>query len=237
MPRPTSSSYLSGGARANYASDGGRSDYTHYTYDQKTGRWVPVISTTTPPSSPKDDPISKVPNTSTGKDTSSSVDSKTEADKEFIETEFNTLVGDLSVTPSKRSIRLRVNNTVELKGFGNYLSGQYFVSGIKRTISRDSGYSQTLTVLKNGFGDSLKKSSSEKTEKVGREETVEKTAPVIKVGDAVKIVGDATYTNGKPVPAWVKNKTLTVRQIRPDDSQVLLMPILSWTYTRYVQKV
>ena len=207
---------------------------TSYVYDTKTGKWIPKSSTVGDSSS--QDP-ENVPSSSTGNDSNSQVDSKEESDKEYIEVEFNTLVGDLAVNPSMKTIRLKVSDTVEILGVGSNLSGNYFVSSIKRTISKDSGYSQTLNVLKNGFGDSLKKPIETKETEESRVETVEKSAPQFKVGDTVRIVGDAIYDTGQKVPAWVKEETLTVRQISSDNARVLLMPILSWTYVRYVQKV
>ena len=56
----------------------------------------------------------------------------------------------------------------------------------------------------------------------------------------MKIVGDAVYSNahdGVKVPEWVKKKTLTVDGISKDGTRVRLMPIWSWTYIKYVQKV
>lgn len=208
-----------------------------YVYDPKTGTWIPASPSmgnapTASSQSPED-----VPSSSTGNDSSSKVDSKTEADKKYIETEFNTLVGELVVAPSKKNIRIKVNDTVEVQGVGNHLSGKYFVSSVKRTLDKDGGYSQTLTVIKNGFGDSLKKASSKQSSSISREVAVEKSAPEFKVGDTVVIVGDAIYTNGKPIPVWVKRNSLTIHQISSDGATVLLMPISSWTYIRYVQKV
>lgn len=208
-----------------------------YVYDTSTGKWVPASpSIGSAPSSSTQDP-EDVPSSVTGNDSNSEVDSKADADKEYIEVEFNTLVGDLSVIPSKKAIRIKVNDTVEILGVGRFLSGKYFVSAIKRTISNDNGYSQTLTVMKNGFGDSLKNSVSSTESTQSRSEKVEKSAPTIKKNDLVKIVGEAIYTNGVPVPAWVKEKTLTVQQVSSDGTRVLLMPISSWTYSRYIQKV
>lgn len=209
-----------------------------YVYDPKTGEWVPSSPTTgTPPTSSSQDP-ENVPSSVTGGD-SSQVDSKEEADKEYIETEFNTLVGELVVSPSKKTIRIGVNDTVEVLGVGSYLSGKYFVSAVKRTLNQDSGYSQTLTVIKNGFGDSLKRAGGSTETNESRVMKVEKSAPALKVGDRVKIVGNAIYSNahaGVSVPDWVKAQTLTIQQISSDGSRVLLMPVNSWTYARYVQK-
>ena len=207
-----------------------------YVYDPKTGTWVPKSpSTGNPPSSSSQNP-EDVPNSSTG-GSSSQVDSKTEADKEYIETEFNTLVGELVVAPSKKTIRIKVNDTVDVLGVGSHLSGKYFVSAVKRTLTKDAGYSQTLTVIKNGFGDSLKKKVESTTNTTySRAKTVSKSAPKVKVGDSVRIVGSAVFVTGEKIPAWVKNRSLAVQEISADGTRVLLMPISAWTYSRYVQK-
>ena len=214
------------------------SNGTSYVYDPSTGSWVPQSPTAgSAPSSSSSSP-ENVPSSSTGNDSGLQIDSKSEADKEYIEVEFNTLTGELAVVPSKKNIRIKVNDTIEALGLGNNLSGKYFVSSIKRTINKDSGYSQTLTVLKNGFGDSLKKPSEVATDIASRASIVDKSAPTLKVGDSVRVVGDAIYTNGEKISAWVKNDSnLKVQQISSDGSRVLLAPILSWTYSRYVQKV
>lgn len=228
-----------------------------YTYDPKTGKWVPSTPTTgtTPSSSSSSSSSSspsssantssqypeKVPSSSTGNKPKSKVDSKTKSDKKYIESEFNnTLTGELVVSPSKNNIRIGVNDTVEILGIGNYLSGKYFVSSVKRTIDKDSGYSQTITVMKNGFGDSLKKANKGGKTNKSRSKKVEKSSPTLKVGDTVKIVGNAVYSNdsgGVAVPKWVKEKILTIKKISSDGNRVLLMPIFSWTYARYVKKV
>ena len=248
-----------------YAGEGGASrspsaSKGNYTYNPKTGTWVPTAPTAGQAPSATTDEMEKVPPEVSGDD-SSQVDNKTEADREYIEIELKTLVGDLTVVPSQKNIRIQVNKTVEVEGVGKYLSGKYFVSAIKRTISKDGGYSQTLSVLKNGFGDSLKKASGSSSSpsysyspsstpsavestppsagSVDRNDTVEKSATPVKTGDTIKIVGDAVYSNassGVKVPEWVKEKTLTVQQVSEDGTRVLLMPINSWVYTRYIQK-
>ena len=209
---------------------------SEYVYDPKSGTWIPKSpSIGNPPSSSSQDP-EDVPNSSTG-GSSSQVDSKTEADKEYIETEFNTLVGELVVTPSKKTIRIKVNDTVNVLGVGSHLSGKYFVSAVKRTLTSDAGYSQTLTVIKNGFGDSLKKKvESESNTTYNRAKAVNKSAPNVKVGDSVRIVGSAVLVTGEQIPAWMKNRSLAVQEISEDGTRVLLMPISVWTYSRYVQK-
>lgn len=203
-----------------------------YVFDTTTGTWVPA-SSSTGSSAPSQDP-ENVPTSDTGNDSTSEVDSKTEADKEYIETEFNTLTGEIVVNPSSKNVKIKVNNTVELVGVGSNLSGKYFVSAVKRTLNKDSGYEQTLTVMKNGFGDSLKGESEEPS---SRSAQVTKSSYQVRVGDTVKVVGsNAIFITGETVPLWVKERTLTVEQISVDGSRVLLMPISNWTYAKYVQK-
>lgn len=214
-------------------------------YDPKTGQWVPATATNNSgtTNSNNDSPNSSN-NAPAGSDTKSvgdskNVDSKKEADKQYIEAEFNVLTGEMSLTPTSKSIRIKVNDTVRVEGLGKYLSGLYFVSAISRTISKDSGYAHSFTLIKNGFGDSLKKAQPS-SEPETRKEEVPKSASELKVNDTIKIVGDdAVYSNahnGVRVPAWVKKKTLVVQQVSEDESRVLLMPINSWTYARFTQK-
>ena len=220
---------------------------TNLTYNPTTGTWVPSTATssgsgsTDPTSTPSSSPSSTAtPSTQKTGSSSSNVDSKNDADKEYIEAEFNILTGEMKVAPTKKTLRVCINDTVKIEGLGNYLSGLYFVSAISRSIDASGGYSHSFTLLKNGFGSSLKDSSNTTQEEPRKEEVV-KEAPEYKVGDSVRIVGDdAIYSNahdGVKVPEWVKQKTLTIRQISDDKTRVLLMPILSWTYVKFIQKV
>ena len=212
---------------------GGRTSSTPLVYDPATGSWTPASPTTGQTDTSTQTPTPTVAEPSP----TSKVDSKTAAEKEFIEVEFNTLTGDLSLTSTEKSIRLKVNDTIKLEGLGKYLSGLYFVTSVRRTLNKDSGYTHSLSLVKNGFGNSLKK-AQEPVET--RKAEVPKTSPEIKVGDSVKIVGNAYYTNasaGVKVPEWVKKKTLTVDGISKDGTRVRLMPIFSWVYLKDVQKV
>lgn len=227
---------------------GAREPRVNLWYDPRTGTWVPVTNTTTRNNTSSSSTSSRnPPETSSGseeKDYGGNVDSQKEADKEYIEAEFNVLSGEMNLTPTEKSIRIRVNDTVKIEGLGKYLSGLYFVSAISRTIGKDSGYSHSLTLIKNGFGNSIKKAQTPAPSSkpaTNRKEEVVKKSPEIKIGDSVKIVGDdAVYSNahdGVKVPDWVKKNTQTVRDISDDKTRVLLMPIFSWTYIKYVQKV
>lgn len=218
---------------------GTRPSKPHLYYDPLTGTWEPVtpiaFGEDTSNTIPKGPPKSNTEVVEAPKN----VDSKKKADKEYIEAEFNVLTGEMKLTPTEKSICIRVNDTVKIDGLGKNLSGLYFVSSISRTLSKDNGYSHSFSLIKNGFGDTLKKVSSLEDET--RKGEVSKQVPELKIGDSVKIVGDdAVYSNahdGVKVPAWVKKRTLTVHNISADSMRVLLMPINSWTYIKYVQKV
>lgn len=175
-------------------------------------------------------------------------DSKTNAEKEYIEIEFNTLTGDVELIPTKKNAKITAGCTVRFNGVGKYLSGLYFVSEVKRTIDKDNGLTMTATLLKNGFGDSLKNKnniSEISPAQDGRAETVDISSNVvtsrIKVGDKVKIISDeAIYSNaheGVKVPNWVKNQILTVDALSEDGERARLNPIWSWTYVKYLQLV
>lgn len=171
---------------------------------------------------------------------SADTDSKTSAEKQYIEIEFNTLTGSCSVIPNKSTIRLRVGETVVVKGIGKYLSGQFFISEIQRTLDCNGAFSLILVLIRNGFGDSLKKiKATLSTGSVDNSKNVVTNS--IKIGDKVKIVGDdAIYSNaheGKKVPDWVKTQTLTVDGLSDDGNRARVQPINSWTYIKFLTHI
>lgn len=88
---------------------------------------------------------------------------KKEADKEYIEKEFTTLQGSLVLMPSEETMSLKVGDIISLDGFGNNLSGAYYISEIERTIDSSSGYTMTLTVVKTAFGGKVVKKEEKKS--------------------------------------------------------------------------
>ena len=209
-----------------------------FVYDPKTGLWVPVFS-----GGNNNTPVKKNPtpsSTETGGGSSKNTDSQKEADKEYIEAELNVLNGELKITTSARTTRIKINDTIKVEGLGRYLSGLYTVIAISRTLNKDSGYSHSFTVIRNGFGENVKKPTGIDDAVEPRKDEVDKQTPELKVGDYVKIVGDnAVYSNyheGVKVPNWVKKETLTIRNFSSDKTKVHLMPINSWTYAKYVRK-
>lgn len=221
-------------------SNSGRSNVS-LVYDPVKRQWVESAptnsnSSATGGASPTKTETAKSTNSETPV---SKVNSKKSADKDYIEIEFNTLQGDLQVTATEKSMKIKVNDTIKLEGLGSNLSGLYFVSEVKRSVSKDGGYSHSFTVIKTGFGGSLKKSQSEGEKP--RKDEVKKEVKEIDKGDKVRIVGDsAVYSNahdGVKIPKWVKEKQLTVQSISSDGTRVLLQPINSWTYIKFVKKV
>lgn len=98
----------------------------------------------------------KAQNSSSDKTTS-----KGKADKEFKEIEINTLVGDLIVIANERTIQIKSGDTIIINGVGKYLSGQYFIDSVTRTIDNTNGYSHSFSIIKTGFASSLKGGMSE----------------------------------------------------------------------------
>lgn len=179
---------------------------------------------------------------------SASTDSKTAAEQEYINIEFNTLTGECAVVPTKANMKLKVGDTVSLKGVGKYLSGLYFISEIKKTISNSGAFALSLTLYKNGFGDNLKSASSNSATVPANsarptpvDTTKNATTKAIKVGSKVKVVGDnAVYSNaheGVKIPNWVKQSTLEVVALSEDGLRARLNPINSWTYIKYLKLV
>ena len=231
-----------------YASTSNNSRAGQYVYDPKTGSWKPATYNST--SSSSTSLSTSVQNSgSVTTDSSSKVNSQAEADKEYIEIEFNTLEGELQLKASMKTLRIKVGQTIKIEGIGKYLSGLYYVSAIKRTIDNSQGYSHTLTVIKTGFGSSLKKvqvtqktTSSSAAKRPAKASTSSSTT--FKVGDKVKFLTVAskkyTYSNaheGVYVPKWVTEKVHTVDGISSDGKRVRLKEIWSWTYVKNLKKV
>ena len=76
------------------------------------------------------------------------------AEKEYKEGE-NVLEGTLDISEARP--RLKAKQTIRLEGLGKALTGLYFVDKVTHVFSRGSGYTQSIQVSKDGFGDSIKK--------------------------------------------------------------------------------
>lgn len=219
---------------------------TEYKYNPATGVWEPVSSGTSVDNSGSKDTSLSTTTQNSGSvtvDKSSKVNSQAQADSEYIEIEYNTLEGELPLKASKKTIKIKPGDTIKIEGLGKYLSGLYYVSAVKRTIDNSQGYSHTLTVIKTGFGSSLKRVQVTEKETGRPEKTTPSTTP-IKNGDKVKFLTveakKYTYSNadeGKYVPKWVTEKVHTVDAISKDGKRVRLKEVWSWTYVKFLKKV
>ena len=151
---------------------------------------------------------------------------------------YNTLKGDVVLNPiaTQKALKLSVDQTIILEGFGKFLSGRYYLSNIKKSINATKGFQITLTVIKTGFADNVKSPDIPIEDTVVRPDEVEKVVASFKVNGSVRVVGDsAVYTNGVIIPEWVKQSTYTISQISTDGTKVLLKEIFSWVSTAYLR--
>ena len=155
------------------------------------------------------------------------------AEREYRDIEYNTLRGEAELMPTADTIGMRYMTTANVAGFGKHLSGLYYVEGIKRTLDNSQGYSQTATLIKTGFGNSMK--PVEVSAEVATESSTEYT-----VGDVIRFCNDnATYAHaseGMKVPAWVRSDTWKVSNVDNDGRCVLLGDIQSWVHMDDIEK-
>lgn len=127
-------------------------------------------------------------------------ESTNQSTSEFIEIEQNVLVGDVNVVPNPN---YRAKATVLLQYLGRNLTGLYFVDRVTHSFS-NSGYSQSLSVSRNGFGDTIKSGSAVKP--------VDKVAPT--EGGLMNGSGDTSRPSEStppPTPPKVESRTYTIK--------------------------
>lgn len=224
-------------------------------YNPQTQKWEEVADNNTPSSlsdpftssnrgksnvnSSGKDIVIRTPNTpvspSSNKDKSDGL--AKEANKNFAEDELTYLTGDAEVEPNSVTFSTKAGDTVSLTGLGKYLSGLYFVTEVSIGITT-SGLSLKYSVLKNGFGKSLKPYSEDNSssDKVDVSSVTE-----FSIGDAVRFIDgvDAIYANaseGVTVPEWVRQQWHYISKLSDDGQKAYLRDINSWTYTKYLQK-
>jgi hypothetical protein len=214
-----------------------------YYYDSSSGKW---IKSTAGNSTSKDkSDTSDEANYKNSSSESKTKDDVKKTEKKYRDIEYCTLEGDVIVLPTTTTIKIHAGDTLNLMGIGDHLSGLYYVSKVTRSISSE-GYTQTMTLIKTGFGDSVKaklvsSKTAKTTKKENRAESKELNTAEFKVGDTVKVVGaSAVYSNaseGKKIPDWVKKKELTISKLSDTGDRALLKEITSWTYTKYLKSV
>ena len=151
---------------------------TNLVYDSAQQRWVPSSSDSVDSVAPATSPSSDDNKPATGDTTQ--VNAVGQANKAQAELEYNTLEGDLVLRAKVGVLKITQDTTIELAGVGNYLSGLYYVSAVRYSLDASSGFTMSCTLIKTGFGSSLKAKPATPVAAV-REEVVEKTATAIAV--------------------------------------------------------
>lgn len=135
-------------------------------YDSTTGKWTYVEENPSDSNSNRR-PTTGVSSSSTSSNTppdltdttnNDTTESTNTATKEYIDIEENILVGDLRVLPDPKR---KAKQTVLLQYLGKNLTGLYFVDSVTHSFS-SSGYEQTLSVSRNGFGETIKSGNAGK---------------------------------------------------------------------------
>lgn len=127
-------------------------------------------------------------------------ESSNTATSEFISIEQNVLVGDLVVVPDPS---YKAKHTVLLQYLGKNLTGLYFVDQVVHSFGSD-GYTQSMRVSRNGFGDTIKSGNAGKP--------VENVAPT--QGGLMNGTGDTSrpsQASPPPTPPKVTQRTYTIK--------------------------
>lgn len=142
-------------------------------YKYENGKWVYVYDNPSDTSRPPTNTVGGSSGSSSSNSSSSSnykpptlsdtsnrdtTESLNTANKEYVEIEQNILQGEVQVIPDPK---YKAKHTILMQYLGKNLTGLYFVDKVVHTFDL-SGYSQTLTVSRSGFGDSIKKGSATK---------------------------------------------------------------------------
>lgn len=199
MARSSSRTYdpKTGKWSTNKESENGSSKKTTTTTDKKSGDSTNLKATSTDPSS-----------------------SKGSSEKKQNNIEYNTLTGTLNYIPTKETIKIKVGDTITIKGIGKYLSGKYYVQDITRNIS-SSGYTNSATVIKTDFGDSLKDATTKGKETTKESKKVESTAKssndsskthILKRGESLWSIAELYYKDGSKYNKIASANNVTTAQ-------------------------
>lgn len=185
---------------------------SEHTYDPKTGKWT----TTTVSTKDKDvkKPVANKDSEDSSNLTSSTSDNKSatgSAEKKYNTIEYNTLNGTLNFIATTETIKIQVGDTITLDGLGKYLSGNYYVQEVSRSLS-SSGYSHNCTLVKTDFGKSLKSKESKGASK-STTKTVTSSTPtnkrkyIVKKGDTLMSISKKFFGNGGHTSRIIDAKT------------------------------
>lgn len=137
-----------------------------YTYDPTTHKWGTTTTsaggedkTTTKQKDTKQEDTSTTGGDNLGASTSDPSSAAGQTDQQSNYIEIRTLEGTLVFIVTEDTIKIKAGDTIELKGIGKYLSGNYYVKTMTRQIS-NNGYAHEAVVIKTDFGESLKSSTA-----------------------------------------------------------------------------
>lgn len=176
------------------------------TYNPQTGKWTKSTQVIKSTSTKKNTSTKKSSSSGSKKSSSSNKNHTKKSSSGKVQKKYNTiklrtLTGTLNFVANENTIKLKAGDTIELKGFGKYLSGKYYIQDLTRTIS-SSGYSNSATVIKTNFGESVKiiKKSSNKGKKKSLKKTPSKKSKGVVLGklknvSSPKTEGFATLTH------------------------------------------
>lgn len=130
-----------------------------YKYENGKWTWIPESSnpsnngSTTENTRPPTTSQIQDPGTLTDITDGSTTDTGSDSTQDYVEHEYNMIEGEATLNPDPK---LKAKKTLRINGVGSQLSGLYFVDKVVHSFST-SGYTQTATVSRDGFGDKLKK--------------------------------------------------------------------------------
>lgn len=170
---------------------------TSLTYSSTKGGWTPNIEEENN-ETPQEDTSSNLSSTNSDKNSSTGA-----VEKESNEIELNTLEGSLNFIVNEETVKIKAGDTIDLQGFGNHLSGKYYVKELVRQIG-SNGYTNSATVIKTDFGSTLvvneKKNEETKDEKSvsnsSSADSSQRTHTVVK-GDTLWGIAKKYYGDGK----------------------------------------
>ena len=160
-------------------------------YDPNTGKWVStggdVETNSDKPTTSSEDNTQSDGN----KDSSTS-----EAEETYNEIDYYNLQGELNYIATEETIKLKAGDTVTLNGLGKYLSGNYYMVSVTRTLD-SSGYSHKAEVVRMDFGSRIK-TTTVKTKEKPKEVPVAPTTRTYTVvrGDCLWNIAKKFYGNG-----------------------------------------